>query len=121
MSFHPTPAQPAAAGFLEAALNPNVSKRIRAISRAALRPTCGPKPVRGKPLEGGPFGGRRPRASFGLTRRGGLRTSWPAYGRRAAHLWAEGRRGDWAQAHVHESSWRTWKHNPAFLAWYRLW
>ncbi len=56
MSFHPTPAQPAAAGFLEAALNPNISKRIRAISRAA---------------------------------------------------------------HVHESSWRTWKHNPAFLAWYR--
>ncbi|HEY4684263.1 MAG TPA: hypothetical protein VIH17_13575, partial [Candidatus Acidoferrales bacterium] len=55
MTFHPTPAQQR---FLEAALNPNVSKRIRAISRAA---------------------------------------------------------------HVHESSWRTWKHNPAFLAWYRLW
>ncbi len=53
MSFHPTPAQQR---FLEAALNPNVSKRIRAISRAA---------------------------------------------------------------HVHESSWRTWKHNPAFLAWYQ--
>ncbi len=35
-----------------------------------------------------------------------------AYGRRAAHLWAEGRRGDWAQAHVHESSWRTWKLEP---------
>ncbi len=35
MSFYPTPAQPATAGFLEAALNPNVSKRIRAISRAA--------------------------------------------------------------------------------------
>jgi len=24
-------------------------------------------------------------------------------------------------ARVHESSWRIWKHNPAFLAWYRLW
>ncbi len=50
MTFHPTPAQQR---FLEAAINPNVSKRIRAISRAA---------------------------------------------------------------HAHESSWRAWKHNPAFLA-----
>ena len=24
-------------------------------------------------------------------------------------------------ADVHESSWRIWKHNPAFMAWYRLW
>ncbi len=53
MSFHPTPAQQR---FLEAALNPSVSKHIRAICRAAR---------------------------------------------------------------VHESSWRLWKHEPAFLAWFR--